>query len=878
MRSSFLLFLLFGILAIGIAQSDIVNISTQSADLPNGWRASYSIESGKLNVRASVACDNFKRQTNGAISAIKINSCIIHPFPITTFSGDATAFVSLWEASACQRDLGCCGTTCLKQMSRAFTSVPNARIGGCSDGMMSINYEGILDSVYSRCGPPPPNGLISLSVVEAMPTNAMRIPMHGRWFYTTSPASDSLRVGVDRLVLSNTAQGKTASPLDRNDIFFTSDIPLKLFRQSDAKLGVLINAALSSIDGTSLVYTGTVRLYAGSSSEEGTVTIVCEVGEGRKSWRVVQVNISIAGISLTNVKDATFAPGPGGFLANSRRTVDLDGGDEFYMVLVTENPVEMQVKESEPVILSITRPMPLAVPKRRELETVPEVQVSTFDRVKILEDSNTPMLRRAMVTLISKVKSERPYSVQMVKGGKGDEHHFAWFEQVSASCNGVECEQRWDAVTAYVPVDEAETLMGMYNVQFNLRECSPADETAVAEGRCPVSPYHSLKTQVRLSTSYEMPEDSLMFENHMHVSGQRLVTGNKVTHGQPITGTACLVDNLTGELGDAVDMAINRIAMVVVCEDNSHMTFDMLVDGLPFDDEMAKAINAHVLVEPVPRGCMQYEFNAVLVPGCPDMGVQIEYEVQSHVHGLGKRDLHVTVQTTNSSDVLVTVSENGNVGAVNVSLNGTNNLQEAISFDWDDDSDSPTAAATTVPLFHSPTAKHSGGHGHHHSGSSHESHHHKKVIVEYGSHGSVISKETIPSSSSEEEGWVAFIIVAAVVLGLLVLVVAACILYPGSCYWNDVSGATIVAGEGNMHTDVAGRDFYEADEMHFHNTPQGNVPVGNVPVGNVPRYQTPTNPNPLGLPGFQTQEEAPQVTLTSAKKDENDMFLVDLSV
>lgn len=831
----------------GQAQSEVITIPPQTRVLENGWEVSYVINAGKLNAKINLPCTTFKRQPNGLISAPRINQCTLHPFSAPDFEGTVNDFVAIWEQNTCNNELDCCKPTCVRRLAQALGVVPRLKVTGCDNGIISMVYEGMLDDIYASCGAPPENGFASISIVQSMPTSAVRIPVHGRWFYTVSPSAtnDMFKIGLDRLVISSAGNGKAPLPIDRTGVFASDDLPIRIFKNPDTKLAIYMNVVLTTMDGDFRSYTGNTRLYSGSNFVEAktTVQVIRFLGQDDEPrWKLLSIEMKLNDITLMNVQNPNFAPGPDGFGAGLQGVgSEFSGGEEFYTILSTPGAVKMAHQEIGATVLAINSRIFPQAPKRRELveEKTPEVQITAVDRVRITQDSSAPQLRRASVILVSHIKSSKPYKVDLLPGGDGPS--FVYFEQQDASCDEEGCDQQWLAVTAFVPEADAAALVTTYNVRFNILACSPLDQDAVAEGRCIATPYVNLKTSVIMTGSFEMIHNDMIFKNHLLLNAVTLPNAASVSAGQRIDGLACVTDEVIGEIDASIQVAFPRVSIVAECAEGM-TSFSLFEDGKPMDDELAKKLDGKIHPFPMNRGCMQYDFNAVAIKGCPRMGLAFEYEIRSPMVRNTKRDVYVTLQSTNSSDAILTVVEGDNTGSVTVNLNTTNNYTVGANFLWDDDdstsAETPDATdSTSIFRLFSPTDSGTGSSesaGHHHSGHHHSSESTVIRVFKYDSHHKLKSVHTI-SEGELDEGWGVWIFIAVIVF-LLIIAAFACLFCPGYGVYNPWSSAVVVDEDEELLRDFSKRgnrnrvgDIDLDDDGHVdvvagdHNTYYGDV-------------------------------------------------------
>lgn len=836
---------LFSILSMGKAQSEVINVPPQTRVLENGWEVAYSINAGKLAIKISLPCNTFKRLPSGLIAAPRINQCTLHPFAPSTFDGDINDFVSIWERNTCSNELECCKPTCLRKLQTAMSAVPRLKLAGCDNGMITMTYDGILDDVYAACGAPPDNGFASIGVAQSMPTSSARIPIHGRWFYSSSPSNSDLRIGTDKLVIGASGTGRMPLSIDRTDVFVSEDLPIRVFKNPDTKLAIYMAVVLSDMDETMRTYTGNTRLYSGSNFVEGKTVVVVDrflthAEEWR--WRLRSMEIQVGDITLVNVPDPKFAPGPDGFSTGPVALgSEMNGGDEFYTILITPGKVKLAYEEKNEVVLAINSRIFAQAPKRRELveEKTPEVNIMSVDRVKIITDTSAPQLRRASATLVSHIKSSKPYKLELVPGG--DAPSFVYFEQIDASCDEEGCDQQWQAITAFVPDSQVDSLMGTFHVKFNILACSPLDLNAEAEGRCIATPYVGLKTDVVLDGSFEMERNDMVFRNHLSLNSNPLRNTATVNAGQRIDGEACVTDELIGEIDASIQVVFPRVSIVAQCEDGL-ASFSLFEDGKPMDDEIARKLDGKVHPSPMNRGCMQYQFNAVAIEKCPRMGLGFEYEIRSPAMRNGKRDVHVTLQSSNGTDAVLTVVEGDNTGSVTLSLNSTNNYTVNANFLWDDDDDSDST--TTTPVVTTGSSSDTTPVIHRSSISS------STTIVKlfkYDSHGNLKTIEELSEDDVVSEWgvwWFAIIFTVIVIIAIV-----ACFFCPGyGVYDGCYTSSTVSVDEEEqflrrLHTE---RDVNMEENNEYH----GDVVYGNV-TNTVRQRKTP--PEYEYTPGGPTQ-------------------------
>lgn len=834
--------LLMGVMCFftaGVAQSQMITIPSQLIELDPNWSATYSVTKGKFALTVQTQCNVFQRTPDLSITTFHVNECFLHPFPFYDFEGESDDFMFSMDKSSCSAEIDCCKPTCLRKIQRAMADVPFTKIIGCANGKMEIGFEALLDDIYARCGSPPSDGIAQIGLVKFSPSQMAHIPVHGRWFYSNSPAATNLRIGIDRLVISSSEDGKQPLMIDRSDVFASDDTRIKVLQNKNSKFAIHLSATLTSMDDDNRMYQGLCRFYAGSSSIEFNAILMVNLftnSRNEKRWEVRHIEIANNDVMLYANQNDKYAPGVNGFSATPRIfNSELIGGDEFYTVLKRSTGVQLVQEILTQQTLSINIPMNPMIAQRRDTTaiTVPEVRVVQEDRVVILTDPSAPALRRAMVTLMTKIKNTQAMKVQLIP--VEETPSFVWYEEIDAECTETECNQFWRAVTGFVTEDKIDSLTGMYVVGFDILECSPTDETAVEEGRCHRSMYTNLRTNVKTMTAFEEVRKSLIFKSQLALETAALTNLQPVKIGDRLRGKACLYDDLTGELDTSVDVQVPRIALVMMCKDDDTMAYDMLIDGKPYegDDEVTRDLNAKMLMEPAPNGCVQYEFNVIAVKECPYMTLGFDYEVRPHIHGdHDKRDVVVSIQQTNGTQAVLVVTDGSNTGTVNLTLNSTNNYQAVAQFLWDDDD---TAASSTTVAATTGIAAILWSSGH--SSSSESKHTSKAVLVHFDSHGHVKSRHTVESSSEGGWGiWVALIVLVVIILAVILF----CFIYPGVGYFgssfprSDEDVEVFLGTAENYRNKSVVKGDNNVVEQHTHVYPQQESQVKRRNVGNKP--------------------------------------------
>lgn len=740
----------------------------QALDLGNGWKADFEVdmETDTVVVHAAVPCDHIIRDPTRPIVVEMVVNSHCSPWSherMALMTEELDTVQQAWRRSSCFVEEGetCCNKQCLNTLlasmheSGAVTST--WKIAGCAQDHMLIDFSVHIHDLEEECGSNSEDGFPFVHTVSYIPQGLAILPVHGSLFYSASPsmATSELMVGSDTLLLRALNDASSPSEIPFDTALVTADITAHVKKaweglsNPDVVLSFEASMVLKEADDVFRTYSGAFSVGTESVRAQGhmEMQIVVFLRGGVRHWRISDVRATLmpgsgyeVRMTISKASESVLVEMAVPEVALVKGDNQVKGGDVCIFTLVSVDSGEVNGAVTPSVLVGHARDVSMqkaveaairtgnfkALQRIQLLSEEMEIALTPYEGVRSVIDPSMPEVKRIQTVAMLTVTSAEAATLGarlLLPSDRSfvDVSAVPWTEDGEmVHCEDAEegkqkCSSLWN-LSGEFTLNAVEDIVGSYNLPYIVYEKPTGKE--LLEGTVTMETgdvEEEVESFLSLSvTSFQDQERQVPY------------FGDKpLDFGDVLYARACVMDAMTGAiLHDALSLNLVSVYLETdetMCrgEEDEEFTasrMPLLNRNVPSSMAVQKGLDPVMerITDSATSACSDFHFTIKQVFECNAFTVGFNYLIRPIIDTLShtghapveRRDVHVTLQTTNGTEAIIVVTENGNTGAVNLTLDGTEGFQQEVLFDFtsssplssvfdDDDSTTTTTSPTS---------------------------------------------------------------------------------------------------------------------------------------------------------------------------------------